>query len=81
MKSLISLAGDIGAGKGTVGKLLVKSLGYDFLSTGNILREIAGQLNMTIVELNKYAETHKEVDEEADNRLVELEQNANEFLI
>ncbi len=81
MKSLISLAGDIGAGKGTVGKLLMESVGYDFLSTGNILREIAGKLNMTIVELNKYAETHKEIDAEADNRLVEIEQNANELII
>lgn len=81
MKSIISLAGDIGSGKGTLGVLLTISTGYEFISTGNILRNIASNLNMSIVELNKYAETHKEVDEEADNRLVEIEKNANEIII
>lgn len=81
MKSIISLAGDIGAGKGTVGKMLVNSLGYNFLSTGNILREIASNLNMTIVELNKYAATHKEVDDEADNRLMDIESNADNIIV
>ncbi len=81
VKHIISLAGDIGSGKGTIGKLLASSTGYNFISTGNILREIAGKLDMSIVELNKYAETHKEIDEEADGRLVDIEANGDDLII
>jgi cytidylate kinase len=63
---IITITGDLGSGKSTVSNLLCKKLGYDYVYTGKIQREIADRYNMTTLELNKYSETHPEIDEEID---------------
>ena len=65
----ISLAGDLGSGKSTVGKLLAEKFGAQMYSTGTIQRELAAKMNMTTLELNKYSETHPEVDDMIDDGL------------
>jgi len=72
MTKIISLTGDLGSGKYTVSNLLLKQLDYDYIYTGKIQREIAGKYNMTTLELNKYAETHPEIDEEIDSTFKSL---------
>ncbi len=62
MNSKISLAGDLGSGKSTVSALLTEALGAEYYSTGSIVRKIAEERGMTVVELNKYMETHPEID-------------------
>lgn len=66
MAKIISITGDLGSGKSTVSNLLQERLHYDYIYTGKIQREIANRYNMTTLELNKYAETHPEIDEEID---------------
>ena len=56
----------MGSGKSTVSKLLCEQLHYDYVHTGKIQREIADKYRMTTLELNQYAETHPEIDEEID---------------
>ncbi len=68
----ISLAGDLGSGKSTVAKLLIAALDAQYYSTGMIVRSIAERMGMTICELNKYMETHPEIDHEIDNGLIAL---------
>ena len=62
----------MGSGKSTVSKILQERLKYDYIYTGKILREIATKYNMTTLELNKYAETHPEIDEEIDSTFKSL---------
>lgn len=69
MKDKISLAGDLGSGKSTVSKILIEKLGAEYYSTGSIVRAIAEKMNMSVVELNKYMETHPEIDHEIDDGL------------
>lgn len=76
MNEKISLAGDLGSGKSTVSKILIPRLGAEYYSTGAIVRSIAEERGMTVVELNKYMETHPEIDHEIDDgvaKLAELE--------
>lgn len=68
----ISLAGDLGSGKSTVSRILIDRLGAEYYSTGTIVRSIADRMGMTIGELNKYMETHPEIDTEIDDGLVKL---------
>lgn len=70
----ISLAGDLGSGKSTVGKILAKALDAECYSTGTIQRQIAEQMGMTTLELNKYSETHPEIDFKIDDGLKALNQ-------
>ena len=62
MKGKISLAGDLGSGKSTVARILIDELGAEYYSTGSIVRSIAEKMNMSVVELNVYMETHPEID-------------------
>jgi cytidylate kinase len=79
MATIISLTGDLGSGKSTVSNLLCKQLNCDYVYTGAIQRKIADRYNMTTTELNKYSETHPEIDEEIDSTFKAL--NSAENLI
>lgn len=68
----ISLAGDLGSGKSTVSKILIDRLGASYYSTGAICRAIAAKHGINIVEMNKYMETHPEIDHEIDDGLKAL---------
>lgn len=77
----ISLAGDLGSGKSTVGKILAERERLEYYSTGTIQRAIAAQYGMTTYELNKYMETHPEIDDEIDNGLKALEKSDKSLVI
>ena len=68
----ISLAGDLGSGKSTVSKILIERLGATYYSTGAICRAIAAKHGINIIEMNKYMETHPEIDHEIDDGLKAL---------
>jgi len=77
MTKIISITGDLGSGKSTISDPLCKQLGYQYIYTGKIQREIAQKYNMTTLELNKYAETHPEIDEEIDSTFKSLNESSN----
>ena len=52
MSDKISLAGDLGSGKSTVSRILMKKLGFDYFSTGAIVRTMAAERGLTVVEMN-----------------------------
>lgn len=68
----ITITGDLGSGKSVVSKLLQAKLGYEVYSTGKVQREIAARKGMTTLELNQYAHTHPEIDEEIDSAFAGL---------
>ena len=77
----ISLAGDLGSGKSTVSNILIERLGATYYSTGAICRAIAASHGMTIVEMNKYMETHPEIDHEIDDGLRALSDKTESMVI
>jgi cytidylate kinase, putative len=68
----ISITGDLGSGKSTVCKLIMEKYGIKIYSIGSIQRSLAQKYNMSILDFNKYMETHTEIDEEIDNELTEI---------
>ncbi|MDR0714158.1 MAG: AAA family ATPase [Bacteroidales bacterium] len=80
MSTIISITGDLGSGKSTVSSLLRRHLPYGYIYTGAIQRKIAEKYGMTTTELNKYAETHPEIDEEIDNTFRSLN-NASDLIV
>ncbi len=77
----ISLAGDLGSGKSTVSDLLIKLLDAEYYSTGAIVRSIAEKHGMSVVELNRYMESHPEIDHEIDDGLKALSNESRRLII
>lgn len=82
MEYRISLTGDLGSGKSTVGKIIADQKGCEMYSTGKICRAIAQRLGIDdIKEMNVYMKTHPEVDKQIDDGLVALSDRAGNLIV
>ena len=63
---IITMAGDIASGKGTVTSLLKEELGYEIYKNGEYVRKKAKDRNMSIVEGQEYLNQHEEIDREVE---------------
>ncbi len=81
MSFKISLAGDLGSGKSTVGAIISERTGATYHATGAIMREVAARYGMDITAFNRYAETHPETDHEIDNGLIALSNDPRDMII
>jgi predicted cytidylate kinase len=77
----ISIAGDLGSGKSTIAQKLTKKFGCRLYSTGDIQREIAKNLEMSTLELNKHMEKNSKIDEEIDEFNKNLNIKSESFII
>lgn len=67
----ITINGHLGSGKSTVCSLLTEQYGFKVFNTGSIQRQIANDLNISTLELNKKGITDFSVDYQIDNAIVE----------
>lgn len=77
----ITISGKAGAGKSTVAKLLAENLNLKHYSIGDLMRAMAYEKNISLLELNKAAETDKSIDFELDKKLKELGKAKNNFVV
>ncbi len=70
---LITISGDLGSGKSTVGKLLSERMGVTIKSTGAFQRELASRRGISTLELNKLAESDPSIDTQIDAISSEVE--------
>lgn len=56
----ITLTGNLGSGKSTVCKLMEGKYGYEIYSTGKIIRRIASELGVSVLEMNELMSNDKE---------------------
>ena len=76
----ISLAGDLGSGKSTVGAILKEKFGAEIVSIGRLQRSMAAEMGMDTCEFNRYQETHPEFDKIRDTRLSSYESLCGNFI-
>ncbi len=74
---IIIISGNAGSGKSTISKKLAKKLGFDYISTGEMQRNLAKKLNLSIYELGKLEAKDKSYDLKIDNELVSYVKNNN----
>lgn len=77
----ISITGDLGSGKSSVAKILCEKLGYNFISTGVIQRNLALEKGMNTLEFNQYAAENKEVDNYIDQHLKDINEGDESYIL
>ncbi|MBW2965791.1 cytidylate kinase family protein [Candidatus Woesearchaeota archaeon] len=77
----ITIGGTAGSGKSTVAKMLANKLGYKHYSMGDFQREIAEEKKISLLELSKLEEEDRSIDEEVDQRQINLGRNEDNFVI
>jgi len=77
----ITISGKAGSGKSTVAKLLSERLNLRHYSIGDLMRAMAAEKKMTLLEFNKLAEKNRSIDFELDNKLKELGKTKNNFVV
>lgn len=78
---IITVGGRAGAGKSTLSNLLAKKLNLTHYSTGDLMRMMAKERGVSLLELSKIAETNKSIDKELDRRQIELGKKHDNFVI
>lgn len=65
---IITIFGLTGTGTSTCGKILAQKLNYDFLSTGNLIRKMAQERNMSLNEPEEEMKEDTKIDIEFDKK-------------
>ncbi len=78
---IITISGTAGSGKSTVARMLAKKLGYEHFSVGGLMRDMAEEKKISLLELSAEAEKDMGLDEELDQRQIELGREKDNFVI
>jgi CMP/dCMP kinase len=81
MKEIITITGEIGSGKSTVGQMLAASLGFEHVSTGRIQRQFAVKQGFTPLELNEASMRDRGLDDAIDSYLRRLNDKGSRLVL
>lgn len=65
-KHIITIAGKLGSGKSSTAKLIASKLGYKHFSSGDFMRNMAQERNLSLEELSALAEKDDSIDRAID---------------
>ena len=71
-KEIITICGGLGSGKSSTAKLVAEKLGFRHFSSGDLFRQVGLEMELSINEINKKAETSPEIDKKTDEKLRNL---------
>ncbi len=77
----ITLTGDLGSGKSAVSRILCEKTGFEYVSTGKIQRQLAQEMGIDTLEMNRRADTDPSIDERIDGIFVALGNDPRGYVI
>jgi len=75
--AIITISGHIGSGKSTLAREIAKRFNLSYISAGEIMRTMAKEKRMSLIEFSKFAELNSSVDKEIDERQIALAKEGN----
>lgn len=80
-KNIISIAGDLASGKGTIAQILSEEFNYTIYKNGEYARKLAKERGLDITSFNIYLKDHPEIDREIEKSAAEYAKDHNNFII
>jgi CMP/dCMP kinase len=77
----ITLTGDLGSGKSAVSKILCEKTGFEYVSTGKIQRQLAQEMGLDTLEMNRRADVDPSIDERIDSIFVAIGQDPSGYVV
>jgi cytidylate kinase len=77
----ITLTGDLGSGKSAVSKILCETTGFEYISTGRIQRQLAQEMGIDTLEMNRRADIDPSIDERIDSIFVALGKDPKGYVV
>lgn len=77
----ITITGDLGSGKSAVSMILCDITGFEYVSTGKIQRQLAQDMGIDTLEMNRRADTDPSIDERIDGIFVALGQDPGAYIV
>jgi cytidylate kinase len=68
-KEIITICGSLGSGKSSTADLVAKELGFQRFSSGDFMRKIALEMNISLNELSIKAENDESIDKKIDEEV------------
>lgn len=81
MTNKITITGDLGSGKSAVSKILCEKTGFEYVSTGRIQRQLAQDLGLDTLEMNRRADTDPSIDQRIDGIFIDLGKDPNGYIV
>ena len=77
----ITITGDLGSGKSAVSRILCEKTAFDYVSTGRIQRQLAEELGLDTLEMNRRADTDPSIDQRIDGIFVDLGKDPHGYVV
>ncbi len=78
---ILTVSGLIGSGKTTVCRQIEKITGWRFVSAGTILRKMAEDQGVSVIELNERAKSDASIDKQIDDSLIALNESTEPLIV
>ena len=78
---IITLSGEAGSGKSTCAKGIAQTFQIKHYSSGDLMRQMASERNLSLAELSALAEKDPSIDRELDERQIRLGKTEDQFII
>ncbi len=77
----ITITGDLGSGKSAVSRILCEHTGFEYVSTGRIQRQLAQELGIDTLEMNRRADTDPTIDQQIDGIFVDMGKDSEGYVV
>ena len=77
----ITNTGDLGSGKSAVSRILCEHTGFEYVSTGRIQRQLAQELGIDTLEMNRRADTDPAIDQQIDGIFVDMGKDSEGYVV